>query len=419
MIPFRPNVSTREIVFVRHAESQANADGMWNGRTDGPLSANGEASLEPLGKRLSNWHFDRVISSPLARTRLTAGSFSDDAELDEHFVELDMGEWEGRYADEVREELADELKIAVSDRTYKWGKTGESLSDLDHRATTAVDRLFHELEDGQRAAVVTHGGLLQAVLHRHMAGHGRRAHSFSLNTAITRIIRQFGRPRLTSFNDTAHLGPRSFLVGHALGEGRPVLALVRHGQTRANEQGRWQGQGDWGLNEEGLTQAGGLADWYGRWPTVYASPLRRASQTAEAVATNGVVHHDGLKEINMGKWDGMTTEEIDRTYPGELETVYQHGLDKRRGDTGESWAEMAQRFTNAIDDLDHPPGEPTVVVAHGGAIRSYISSLTKTRDTHSESFFTPANTSVTHVDLKSEGPEILDYSVAPHLERIR
>jgi broad specificity phosphatase PhoE len=60
-----------------------------------------------------------------------------------------------------------------------------------------------------------------------------------------------------------------------------------------------------------------------------------------------------------------------------------------------------------------------LAVAHGGAIRSYISSLTKTDDTHSESLYTPANTSVTHVAVTERGPEILDFSISTHLEDLQ
>ena len=92
------------------------------------------------------------------------------------------------------------------------------------------------------------------------------------------------------------------------------------------------------------------------------------------------------------------------------------GVDLPRGGTGESWEQLTVRISAALAKLEHAESGPTLAVAHGGAIRSYISSLTKTTDTHSESFFTPANTSVTHVALGERGPEILDYSVATHLE---
>jgi broad specificity phosphatase PhoE len=58
------------------------------------------------------------------------------------------------------------------------------------------------------------------------------------------------------------------------------------------------------------------------------------------------------------------------------------------------------------------------VVAHGGAIRAYVSSLTATTDSHSESLYTPGNTSVTHVAMTPDGPLLLDYGVASHLEKL-
>lgn len=120
----------------------------------------------------------------------------------------------------------------------------------------------------------------------------------------------------------------------------------------------------------------------------------------------------------MGEWEGMTTAEIAERWPHVLETIYRHGNDLPRGGTGETWQQLTERIAGAIDELGHADDGPTVVVAHGGAIRAFISSLTETDDTHSESFFTPANTSVTHVALTESGPEILDYSVAPHLENL-
>lgn len=409
----------KEIIFIRHAQSQANVDGVWNGRTDGPLSADGEVSLDVLGRRLADRPLDRVISSPLGRARRTAEAFADTVEIDDRFVEIDLGRWEGKKLDQIQTEEGEELHRALTARTIPMGGTGESLLGVGTRAIEAVDSLFDSLTEGETVAVVTHGGFLQAVLHRHMAGHDRRAHAFVENTAITRVVHQFGRPRLATFNDLGHFGPRSPLLEKHLGDGNAVIALVRHGRTRANVEMRWQGHGDWDLDDLGRRQARALGDWYGRSSTVYASPLRRATSTAEHVASNGVVPIEGLKEIRMGKWEGRTTDEILERWPGMMETIYRDGVDLRRGETGESWGELTTRFSSTVGSLDKAPAEPTVVVAHGGAIRSFVSSLTTTDDTHAESLFTPANTSVTHVALTPRGPEILDYSVAPHLESLQ
>ena len=408
----------KEIVFVRHAESQANRDGYWNGRTDGPLSEHGRSTLEQLGPRLAAQHFDRVISSPLERARATALSFAEDIDIDEEFVEIDLGIWEGRSLQEIRAEHGDELQRAISDRDVPMGRTGESLNQAGRRALEAVDRLAEAMGDDDTVAVVTHGGFLQAVLHRHLPGSGRRAHAFTLNTGITRVVFQFDRPRLASFNDVGHLGAESPLVRQHLDEGSPVVALVRHGRTQANVERRWQGHEDWDLDEVGKRQAEALGEWYGRQRTVYASPLKRAKSTAQEIALNGVIEVDELKEIHMGRWEGLTFDEIADGWPGAMEVIYRDGVDLKRGETGESWGELTARFATAVGRLEMDEISQTVVVAHGGAIRSYVSSLTKTKDTYSESLSTPENTSLTHVAFTEQGLEILDYSVAAHLETL-
>jgi probable phosphoglycerate mutase len=405
-----------EITLIRHAESQANVDGMWNGQIDGPLSESGEASLDAIGKRLHEREFDVVVSSPLERARRTAEAFTADYEVWDSLMELDIGRWEGLSRDQILAEHGDYLRTAISGRKLRMGDTGESLSDLHRRATGAIDALAADLGEDGRAAVVTHGGFIQAVLYRHLAGRGRRTHAFAGNTSLTRLVWSWGRPRLAGFNDLAHFGPRPTAVTEHLAAGEPVLALIRHGQTRANTEGRWQGQGDWGLDETGDRQARALRDWYGTFPAVYTSPLGRALSTAQYVASDGVTQVDGLKELDMGRWEGLTSDEIYETWPELMETIYQNGVDLKRGETGESWGELTGRIRATVQSLAPAAGDPTVVVAHGGAIRAYVSSLTETTDSHSESLFTPPNTSVTHVAMTDTGPLLLDYAVSAHLE---
>lgn len=118
----------------------------------------------------------------------------------------------------------------------------------------------------------------------------------------------------------------------------------------------------------------------------------------------------------MGLWEGLTSDEIYETWPDLMGTIYRDGIDLKRGETGESWGELGGRIRATLHGLAPAEDEPTLVVAHGGAIRSYVSSLTETTDSHSESLYTPANTSVTHVALTNSGPLILDYAVSAHLE---
>ncbi|MDH3518586.1 MAG: histidine phosphatase family protein, partial [Acidimicrobiia bacterium] len=91
----------KEITFVRHGRSEANEAGVWNGRGDSPLSAEGEQQLGALGPRLARVGFDVVVSSPLERARRTAESFADEVVIDDEFLELDLGRWEGLTGAEV------------------------------------------------------------------------------------------------------------------------------------------------------------------------------------------------------------------------------------------------------------------------------------------------------------------------------
>lgn len=276
----------KEITFVRHAESEANRGGIWNGRSDGPLSEHGVAQLDKLGLRLANSNFDLVVSSPLERALRTAASFSDDVVIDEEFIEMDLGRWEGWLFDEVQREDGDLLKQAVTDRVTPMGKTGESLDQAGGRILNAIDKLVAAMPDESTAAVVTHGGILQTALHQYLPGDGQRVHAFVDNTSITRMKFFDDHSRLAVLNDTGHLGPRSTQVIESIESGHPVVALVRHGQTRANVEQRWQGHGDWDLDETGYRQAEALGVYYGKWEKVFSSPLKRARNTAGYVSSH-------------------------------------------------------------------------------------------------------------------------------------
>ncbi len=98
------------------------------------------------------------------------------------------------------------------------------------------------------------------------------------------------------------------------------LILVRHGQTQWNSVSRVQGRTDIPLNEKGRLQAEAIAKRLeGRaFDAVYASPLSRARETAEAITKRcggTVVLEEDLIEIQFGKWEGMTSAELDRVYP--------------------------------------------------------------------------------------------------------
>lgn len=93
------------------------------------------------------------------------------------------------------------------------------------------------------------------------------------------------------------------------------VVLVRHGQSSWNAAGRIQGQLDSPLSALGRRQAGAVADRLAGvgLAAVYSSPLRRAQETAVAVAQRHglpVTAVTDLTEIDHGRWQGLTEAEI-------------------------------------------------------------------------------------------------------------
>src|SRR5579864_7883681 len=99
-----------------------------------------------------------------------------------------------------------------------------------------------------------------------------------------------------------------------------VLLLARHGETDWNREHRWQGRADPPLNARGREQAAALAASLAQVPlgAIYSSDLARALETAELVGGAlgvAVTSEPALREIDVGEWSGLTTAEIERTFP--------------------------------------------------------------------------------------------------------
>src|SRR5215510_9557499 len=144
------------------------------------------------------------------------------------------------------------------------------------------------------------------------------------------------------------------------------ILLVRHGQSTWNADGRWQGQADPPLSERGVAQAKEAATRVGSVDAIWASDLQRAMRTAEIVAQ--VLERDvrvdaRLRERNAGPWQGLTRDEIEARWPGDL-------AGGRRPDGFEPDDSVLARALAALDDLAVAHSTETVlVVTHGGVVR--------------------------------------------------
>jgi phosphoserine phosphatase len=148
------------------------------------------------------------------------------------------------------------------------------------------------------------------------------------------------------------------------------IVLVRHGQTEWNRVERFRGRADVPLNETGLAQA----ELTGRriaaeWKTeaVYSSPLSRAARTAEVIAGHfdlPVQVHPGLTDIDYGKWQGLTPDEVREQWQKMIDDWYNKPASIRIPG-GETLEELRIRALGVIDELvKRHDGQTVVVVGH-------------------------------------------------------
>ena len=154
--------------------------------------------------------------------------------------------------------------------------------------------------------------------------------------------------------------------------------LVRHGETPANVGNTFRGRTDSPLNENGKAQAEAVAARIAReWQpkAVYASPVYRAMQTAQAIAERcalTVTAHPGLIDIDFGEWTGLPMDEVSRRWPVEFDQWIHHpGQLKLPG--GESLGVLRERAQATMQELAaRHAGESVVLVGHNVSNRAIL-----------------------------------------------
>jgi probable phosphoglycerate mutase len=160
------------LIFIRHGQTDWNAEGRMQGQKDIPLNATGESQATNNGAMLKHFLDTKnidpsaldFVASPLGRTRATMervrkamGLAPDAYRLDDQLKEITFGEWEGF----TLEELADEEQdLVLQRRSDKWrflppgGESYEMLAERIGRWLVTIDR---------PAVVVSHGGVFRVL----------------------------------------------------------------------------------------------------------------------------------------------------------------------------------------------------------------------------------------------------------------
>jgi broad specificity phosphatase PhoE len=155
------------------------------------------------------------------------------------------------------------------------------------------------------------------------------------------------------------------------------VLLLRHAETDWNRERRYQGWTDTGLSETGRAQAEAAARLLAEQPlkAIWASPLRRAHDTALAIAAPlglPVQCSDAFREMRFGRWEGLTASEVQGRFPDEYRAWHETPhLASWPG--AETLADVRRRALGGLDELRAVHrGETVGLVAHGVTCRVLI-----------------------------------------------
>jgi broad specificity phosphatase PhoE len=192
------------LILVRHGRTPANAAGLLQGRLDQDLDDHGERQAEAVARFVDGLcDVDVVVSSPLRRAVQTASAFGRPIELDDRWMELSYGEYEGTPHADVPAEVWRRWR----ENAHFTPEGGESLVTLDLRVRAACDDLLG-LAAAKNVVVVSHVSPMKSAVAWALGADIGISFNCHLDQAsVCRIAVRSGRPILQTFNETAPIPP--------------------------------------------------------------------------------------------------------------------------------------------------------------------------------------------------------------------
>jgi probable phosphoglycerate mutase len=175
------NAPAPQLVLVRHGQTEWSRDKKHTGRTDIPLTAEGEAEARAVAPLLDGFDFTRVVSSPLGRALETCrlAGLGDRVETDDDLLEWDYGEYEGVTTAEIHETRPGWV-------LWRDGcPGGESPAEVGARADAFLERIASEPGD---VAVFGHGHMSRVIAARWLELGPSEGARFALGTATFNLL---------------------------------------------------------------------------------------------------------------------------------------------------------------------------------------------------------------------------------------
>ena len=387
---------TLRLLLVRHGLSSFNLERRIQGRDDlSDLTDTGHDQARRLGSSLADVPLDAVYSSRLRRAAATTASLLEArggdtpaTVFDDGLLEVDLEPWAGLGIDALKQEHSEayatwkkqplELELQRGD-----GSRYRPLAELMEQARNFIRDLTarHPVEQDATVLVVAHNAILRCLM---LVLLGEPDHGFrrlrvdntSLSVFNIRPGENGPQVQIECLNSTTHLQPLPEKGKNSR------LILVRHGETDWNKAGRFQGQIDIPLNENGRRQAAAARDFLKDIPIdrAWSSTLSRPTETAqiilEAHPDVPLTQIDGLVEIGHGVWEGKLESEIREDW-SELLDTWKRAPETVQMPEGETiqdvWARSVRSWGEIAAELK--PEETVLVVAHDAVNKTILCDL--------------------------------------------
>lgn len=147
------------LIFIRHAQTELNKEGIFTGRTDCSITKEGFEQAKEILKN-DEKNFDHIYCSPLKRTKQTLDAIIPNSEpiIDERITEISIGEWEGK-----KKESFDKTLVAL----YRIGQYtppgAETTTQVDKRVCNFIKGLFDTYKHNEKILIVTHNGVMRFI----------------------------------------------------------------------------------------------------------------------------------------------------------------------------------------------------------------------------------------------------------------
>lgn len=192
------------LILLRHGQTTANAQSLLQGRIDLNLDVVGQQQAALCGQFVRQ-HFPhaRIVSSPLLRAQQTALAISQHVEIDERFIELDYGSWDG-----IAMSAIDPAQWAGwRSNPHFRPPNGESLVELDERVRPALEELREEAME-KHIVIVSHVSPIKSAVTWALGTGPESTWRMHLDRAsMCRVAVTARGATLASFNETGHLLP--------------------------------------------------------------------------------------------------------------------------------------------------------------------------------------------------------------------